>query len=136
MPHVRSTRAEVSPSVTEFLTLPLIGTVTTLRPDGSPHVVPVRFTFDPAAGIARIMTVVTSRKARNLVAEPGGRVAICQVDGFRWVTLEGRGEVSDEPGRVAEGVRRYTRRYLSAPPNPPGRVVVEITVDRVVSLNV
>jgi hypothetical protein len=95
----------------------------------------VRFTWDAEAGLARVMTVVSSRKARNLLANPGSRAALCQAEGFSWVTLEGAATVSRDPGRVAEGVRRYTTRYLSPPPNPPGRIVIEMTVDRLMSLN-
>ncbi len=126
----------LSPSVEFFLAEAHLATLTTMRSDGSPHVVPVRFTWDSTARLARVMTVRTSRKVVNLVANPERRVALCQVAGFRWVTLEGTAVVSDEPKRVTEGVRRYTRRYRSAPPNPPGRVVVEVTVDRVMTLNV
>jgi hypothetical protein len=57
------------------------------------------------------------------------------VAGFRWITLEGAATVSDDPRRVAEGTRRYTTRYQSPPPNPPGRVVIEIAVDRLMNLN-
>ncbi|MEQ4720224.1 TIGR03618 family F420-dependent PPOX class oxidoreductase [Nonomuraea sp. B19D2] len=122
-------------SAERFLTEPHLATLTTFRPDGSPHVVAVRFTWDREAGLARVMTVGSSRKARNLLSAPGSRAALCQVAGFRWITLEGTATVSDDPLRVAEGVRRYTRRYSSPPPNPPGRVVVEIAVDRVMNLN-
>lgn len=122
-------------AVAAFLAEPRVCTVTTMRPDGSPHVVPVRFTWDADAGLARILTVASSRKARNVRARPGGPVAICQVDGFRWITLEGAATVSDDPEKVAEGVRRYTRRYLAPPPAPPGRVVIEIAVDNVLRLN-
>ena len=111
-----------------------IGTLTTLRPDGSPHVVPVRFTWDGAASVARVLTVASTRKARNLLAAPGSRAVVCQPMGFRWVTLEGTGTVRDEPARVAEGVRRYAARYQQLPPEPPGRVVLEIDVDRVLAL--
>jgi hypothetical protein len=51
------------------------------------------------------------------------------------VTLEGLGAVHDATGRVAEGVRRYTARYGTPPPAPPGRVVIEIAVDRITQLN-
>ncbi|WP_217139866.1 pyridoxamine 5'-phosphate oxidase family protein [Streptomyces sp. AC627_RSS907] len=126
----------VSDSVEAFLTgTALVAAFTTLRPDGAPHVAPVRFTWDVTAGLARVMTVSTSRKARNLLASPGSRVALCQVDGFRWVTLEGTGTVVTDPERVALGARLYARRYWSAPPTPAGRVVIEIAVDRVLSLN-
>ncbi|AUH39574.1 pyridoxamine 5'-phosphate oxidase family protein [Streptomyces sp. CMB-StM0423] len=126
---------EVTPGVAAFLTAPHAAVLTTLRQDGSPHLAPVRFTWDPAAGLVRVLTVRTARKARNLLASPGAATALCQVDGFRWVTLEGPAEVSDHPARVGEGVRRYAERYWSAPPNPPGRVVVELRVARVMSLN-
>jgi PPOX class probable F420-dependent enzyme len=109
--------------------------LTTLRPDGSPHVVAVRFTWDQRRGLVRILTVAASRKARNVAANPGGRAVVCQIDGFRWISLEGPAVVTDDPARVAAGVRHYTRRYAVPPPNPPGRVVLEIAVDRILSLN-
>ncbi|WP_405146168.1 TIGR03618 family F420-dependent PPOX class oxidoreductase [Sphaerisporangium sp. NBC_01403] len=120
---------------TAFLSEPRVASLTTLRPDGSPHVVAVRFTWDGRAALARVLTVAASRKARNLVARPGNRAALCQVDGFRWATLEGTATLSDDPHRVAEAVRRYTARYGTPPPDPPGRVVIEIAVDRVTTLN-
>jgi PPOX class probable F420-dependent enzyme len=120
--------------VEAFLAERGVATLTTVRPDGSPHVVAVRFTWDDAARLARVLTVASSRKARNLAA--GGRAALCQVAGFRWVTLEGTATVSADPLRVGEGVRRYTERFRSPPPEPPDRIVVEIAVDRIMKLNV
>ncbi|MEU2022021.1 TIGR03618 family F420-dependent PPOX class oxidoreductase [Streptomyces sp. NPDC016469] len=120
-----------------FLALPRTATLTTLRPDGTPHVAPVRFTFDAATGLARVTTRAGTRKARNVAAGgPAARVALCQADGPRWITLEGRASVDTDPVRLAEAVRRYTARYGSAPPAPPDPVVIEITVDRVLRLNV
>ncbi|MFH9439104.1 MULTISPECIES: pyridoxamine 5'-phosphate oxidase family protein [Streptomyces] len=126
----------VPDSVQAFLTgTALVAAFTTMRPDGTPHVAPVRFTWDADAQLARVMTVRSSRKARNLLATPGAPVALCQVDGFRWVTLEGAGTVVTDPERVALGARLYAKRYWSAPPTPSDRVVIEIAVDRVLSLN-
>ncbi|MFE2020103.1 pyridoxamine 5'-phosphate oxidase family protein [Streptomyces sp. NPDC059499] len=119
-----------------FLALPRTATLTTLRPDGTPHVTPVRFTFDASAGLVRVTTWAGARKARNVAAgDAAARVALCQADGFRWLTLEGRAAVTDDPARLAEAVRRYTVRYRAAPPDPPDLVVVEMAVDRVLSLN-
>ncbi|MFE3761330.1 pyridoxamine 5'-phosphate oxidase family protein [Streptomyces sp. NPDC059104] len=120
----------------EFLGRPDPGVLTTLRADGTPHAAPVRFTFDAADGLVRVTTRAGARKARNVLAGgPAARVALCQADGFRWITLEGRARVTDDPGRLAEAVRRYTDRYRTQPPSPPDLVVVEIAVDRVLSLN-
>ncbi|MEU1466949.1 TIGR03618 family F420-dependent PPOX class oxidoreductase [Streptomyces sp. NPDC005761] len=126
---------ELSADARKFLALPRTAAFTTLRPDGTPHVTPVRFTFDAATGLARVTTRAGARKARNVSAGgPAARVALCQADGFRWITLEGRAAVDDDPVRLAEAVGRYTARYRTAPPAPPDLVVVEVTVDRVMHL--
>ncbi|MEV6574797.1 PPOX class F420-dependent oxidoreductase [Streptomyces sp. NPDC051577] len=131
MAPTRTPALRLSAEAEAFLAENHLCTFTTLRPDGSPHTAPVRFTWDGDAGLARVMTTATRRKARNLLANPGGRVSVCQLAGWRWLTLEGTATVSTDPSRVAEGVRRYTERYWSAPPQPPGLAVVEIRVDRV-----
>ncbi|MEV0297349.1 PPOX class F420-dependent oxidoreductase [Nocardia sp. NPDC050710] len=129
-------RKPLSASAEAFLAEPLSATLTTIRPDGSLHAAPVRFTWAGDLGLARVMTVGSSRKARNLAANPGSRVALCQADGFRWITLEGTATVSNDAREVADGVSRYARRYQSSPPDPPGRVVITIAVDRVTALNI
>ncbi|MFF7262418.1 pyridoxamine 5'-phosphate oxidase family protein [Streptomyces sp. NPDC008159] len=103
-------------------------TLTTLRPDGTPHVVPVGVTYDPEAGLARVITNKSSRKVRHVLAAgpDGAAVAVCQVDGGRWATLEGRARVSTEPERIADAVRRYAERYGRTPGPNPNRVVIEI----------
>ena len=106
-----------------------LGTLTTLRADGTPHVVPVGVTFDADAGLARVITSGTSAKARN-VREGQTRVAVCQVEGRRWVTLEGAAVVRDDHEAVAEAERRYAERYRQPRVNP-ARVVIEIAVDRI-----
>jgi hypothetical protein len=91
--------------------------------------VPVGATLDLETGVARVITSGTSYKAR-LIAADGALVALCQVDGRRWSTLEGRAVVRTEPEQVADAERRYTARYKPPRPNP-ARVVVEIQVTRV-----
>jgi PPOX class probable F420-dependent enzyme len=118
------------PDALAFLTERHLATLTTLRPDGSPHVVAVGVTWDDDAGLARVITFGSSRKARNLLAAPGSRAAVSQVDGGRWLTLEGPAVVTDDPARVAEAVQRYAQRYRE-PGERPDRVAIEIAVDRV-----
>ncbi|TDB90302.1 TIGR03618 family F420-dependent PPOX class oxidoreductase [Micromonospora fluostatini] len=115
--------------VTRFCQERHLATLTTPRPDGTPHVVPVGVTYDADAGLARVITSRSSRKARHVAATPDAPVAVCHVDGRRWLTIEGRAVVRAEPDAVAEAERRYTERYGTPRPNPE-RVVIEITVTR------
>lgn len=113
-----------------FLAESHLATLTTLRPDGTPHVVPVGFTYDQDAQLVRIITFSHSRKVRNLRTAGEGRAVVSQVDGGRWLTLEGMGTVTDDPARVEEAARRYAERYRTPGENPE-RVAIEIQVDRV-----
>ncbi len=122
--------SDLPATATAFLAERHLATLTTLRPDGSPHVVAVGFTWDAAAGLVRIISFAPSKKARNLLAAPGSRAAVSQVDGGRWLTLEGPATVTDDADRVAEAVRRYAERYRQ-PGERDDRVAIEIQVDRV-----
>ncbi|WP_407942543.1 pyridoxamine 5'-phosphate oxidase family protein [Micromonospora globbae] len=108
-----------------------LATLTTLRADGTPHVVPVGVTLDADAGLARVITSAASRKARHVAAAgpQGAPVALCHVDGRRWLTIEGRAVVRADAAAVAEAERRYAERYRTPRPNPQ-RVVLEIAVTR------
>ncbi|MFC6883765.1 MULTISPECIES: pyridoxamine 5'-phosphate oxidase family protein [Actinomadura] len=103
----------------------------TLRPDGTPHVVPVGATLDAAAGLVRVITSAGSAKARHVAAAgPDGLpVAVTQVDGRRWASLEGRAVLRTDAASVADAERRYTDRYKPPRANP-SRVVIEIAVTR------
>ena len=112
-----------------FVTERHLATLTTVGPDGSPHVTPVGFTWDDDECVARVICSGTSRKARNV--GDGGPVALCQFEGRRWLTLYGAGRVSSEPSHVAEAVARYARRYRQ-PRENPARVAILVSIARVV----
>ena len=120
--------ADLDPDDLAFLAERHLATLTTLRPDGSPHVVAVGFSYDPAEEVARVITFADSRKARH--ATIGGRAAVCQVDGRRWLTLEGAVRLVTDAEGVAVAVAGYTARYRP-PKERTDRFVVEIAVDRV-----
>jgi PPOX class probable F420-dependent enzyme len=120
---------DLSPALLEFLAERHLATLTTLRADGSPHVVPVGVTYDPATATVRVITSGTSAKVRHVRAGQQ-RVAVCQVDGRRWLTLEGTAVVREDAASVADAVARYARRYRR-PRENPARVVLEISVDRI-----
>ncbi|QKW51533.1 pyridoxamine 5'-phosphate oxidase family protein [Streptomyces buecherae] len=123
--------AAQSDSYLEFWNEYHLCTLTTIRPDGRPHVVPVGVTVDAAAGVARVITRKSSRKVANVLAGGGdARVAVCQVDGGRWATLEGVAEVCADESTVDDAVARYGQRYGRTPALDPERVVIRISVDR------
>ena len=110
--------------------------LTTLRRDGSPHVVAVNATVDVDEGIARVMCSAGSQKERNVAAradQGGARVALTQIEHGRWSTLEGTAVVRPEPEVVRDAEERYTLRY-HVPRANPKRVVLEIAVERVLGL--
>jgi F420H(2)-dependent biliverdin reductase len=111
-----------------FLTERHLAMLTTLRADNSPHVVAVGFTFDPKTHIARVITTGGSQKAVN--ADRGGVAVLSQVDGARWLSLEGSATVNGEIDAVRDAELRYAQRYRT-PRENPRRVVIEVQVERV-----
>lgn len=114
--------------VLTFLTERHLASLTTVRRDGSLHVVPVGFTYDAATRLARVITSGDSVKARN-ADRPGAIAAICQIDGARWLTVSGPVRVDRDPEVIADAVARYARRYRQPRVNPK-RVAVIVEVDR------
>ena len=116
----------------EFWTERHLCTLTTLRADGRPHVVPVGVVVDVEERCAWVITNGPSVKARHL-ATPGP-VAACQVDGGRWATIEGTAVARSDAESVARAVARYAARYRQPRPNPT-RVALRIEVERVLCSN-
>ena len=112
----------------DFLSERHLAMLTTLRADGSPHVVAVGFTFDPVTHIARVITSDGSQKAIN--AERSSVGVLSQVDGARWLSLEGIAGVNRDPEAVRGAELRYAQRYRTPKPNPK-RVVIEVLIKRV-----
>ncbi len=104
-----------------------------MRADGSPHVVAVGFSYDVDARVARVITWATSAEGAGTPAawRPSGqRAAVSQVDGGRWLTLEGPVRLVTDPDGVRAGVEGYAARYRQ-PKERDDRVVIEIAVDRI-----
>ena len=122
----------LSDEVRAFLAEYHLATLTTLRADGSPHVVAVGFSYDSDARIVRVITWAASQKAKNAarMEAAGQRAAVSQVDGGRWLTLEGPVRLVSDPDGVRAGVEGYAARYRQ-PGERDDRVVIEIDVDRI-----
>ena len=118
----------ITPEIIAFLTERHLASLTTLRKDGSPHVVPVGFSFDASRNEVLVITFAGSQKVKN--AERGGRAVVSQVDKGRWLSLEGTARVATDEVSVARGVAGYTARY-QAPKERVDRVVIIIAVDKI-----
>lgn len=119
---------ELQPDDLAFLRERHLATLTTLRGDGTPHVVAIAFTYDSESGLVRVIASEGTQKVLN--AERGDRAVVCQVDGRRWLSLEGTVTLRRDPAAVTDAEDRYAERYRPPRENPQ-RVVVVITVDRI-----
>lgn len=122
------TAHDLTPEMLAFLSEYHLASLTTFRTDGSPHVVPVGFSYDHNEHVVRIITFASSTKYKNALR--GGRAVVSQVDGGRWLTLEGIVSGTSEPHKVAAAVNGYAARYRQ-PGEREDRVAIEITVDRI-----
>ena len=119
---------DITPEMLAFLQEYHLASLTTMRADGSPHVVPVGFSYDHDARVVRVITFASSLKYKNALR--GGRAVVSQVDGGRWLTLEGTVSGTNDPVRVAAAVNGYAARYRQ-PGEREDRVAIEIAVDRI-----
>ena len=119
---------DITDEMLAFLREYHLASLTTFSADGSPHVVPVGFSYDPEAQVVRVITFASSMKYKNALR--GGRAVVSQVDGGRWLTLEGAVSGTADPERVAAAVSGYAARYRQ-PGERDDRVAIEIAVDRV-----
>ena len=115
----------------DFLTERHLATLTIVKADHTPHVTPVGVTYEQDLGLARVITWADSWKAKHVASLGTAAVAVCTVDGARWITLSGTATVTSEPDAVAEAMRRYAERYRQ-PKERDDRVVIEIDVTRVI----
>jgi F420H(2)-dependent biliverdin reductase len=116
----------LSDDAVAFVTERHLATLSTLSPDGRIHVVAVGFSYRD--GVARVITSGESRKVANVLAD--GRASISQVDGVRWLTLQGTATIARSPEEVQLGVDLYAERYRQPRVNPL-RVVIELSVEKV-----
>ena len=116
------------PAALELLRDRHLSTLTTSRRDGTPHVAPVGFTFDPQTQLARVICSGGSQKVRNVERTP--YAAICQTAGAQWLTLEGTAHVERDPAAVQDAVQRYAARYRE-PRTNPNRVVIIVEISRI-----
>ncbi|MEU1000399.1 PPOX class F420-dependent oxidoreductase [Streptomyces tibetensis] len=114
--------------------------LSTVRADGSPHVVPIWFLLDGDEVVFN--TGENSVKGRNIVRD--GRIALCVDDDrppYSFVVLRGRARVSEDLDEIRHWATRIGARYMGkeraeefgARNGVPGELLVRVTVDRVLA---
>ena len=125
----------------ELIGQPIISFVTTMRPDGTPHVTPVWHLVD---GDEVVIAVARDTvKARNVRANP--QVALCVAADQRpqpWALINGTARLSEE--RVEEIVRTVSFHYLGEEEGGPyvedilqmlDFVILRITPERIIAFD-
>ena len=116
--------------VQSFLRERHLASLTLLRPDGSPPVTAVGFTWDEQSQLGRVITWAGSMKSKILAQTGPSQAVVCQIDGGRWLSLEGTAVVTADAKRCLEGTDRYAERYR-VPQERPDRTVIEIAVEQI-----
>ncbi len=125
-----------------FLGEARIGKLVTLRPDGSPTVVPIWYAWDGAS--ATIFTSRTSAKVRRIEADPRVALSVEEPAGKQeaWVTIEGIASIEQQGGigLARELIVRYYSPERAAATLPSWEksaadwVVIRITPTRIESM--
>ena len=88
------------------------GKLATVRADGSPHVVPVWFTFDDA-GRAVFLTGVGSLKAKNMRRDPRVSIGVdVQEMPYAWARLDGIASLVADSDELLHWATESCRRYV------------------------
>ena len=125
-------KTELTTEMKQFVTERHLSSLTLVTPEGRPHVTPVGFTWDENQKLVRVITWAGSMKSKILTrADTPLRAAVSQVDGGRWITLEGKAIVTDDMERCLEGTRRYAQRYSEPKDRGDDRRVIELSVARI-----
>ena len=115
----------------------------TVRPDGTPHVVPFVFALARTGDLVRLYWAVdakpkrstTLRRIENLRANPAVEVVVDRYDddwsSLWWVRLRGRGRVVEDPGERAAAVAALSAKYVPYRSAEPRDTVEAIDVDGV-----
>jgi PPOX class probable F420-dependent enzyme len=118
----------------EFLNNPFVGSVTDLRPDGSPHTTVVWVDADHGAELS-FNTARGRFKERNLSRDP--RISLLVVDPedpYRWLSVSGTATLVDDG--ADEQIDRLSKKYLGKDKYPwrssnERRVTVRISPEKI-----
>jgi PPOX class probable F420-dependent enzyme len=100
-----------TPALEERLATERVAWLTTVRPDGRPHVVPIWFSWDGQAFL--VYSKPHARKVENLRERPDVMLALGDADAdFDVILVEGRAELIDRPAEPPPG--EHFAKYAAA----------------------
>ena len=108
---------------------PFVGTVTTLRPDGSPHSTVVW--VDVEDGKVSFNTALGRAKPRHLEHDPRASILVIDPDDpYKWVAVEGHVEVTQEGAE--EQIDKLAKKYTGKDTYPwrnPAETRVKVLIE-------
>jgi PPOX class probable F420-dependent enzyme len=112
--------------------------LSTVRPDGRPHVVPMVFALVEdtvySAVDAKPKRSRGLQRLANIRADPRCALLVDHYeDDWRrlwWVRADGYGEVVDEPSGTHRGIQALVRRFSQYRDDPPAGPLLVVTVER------
>jgi PPOX class probable F420-dependent enzyme len=111
----------------DFWSAPRLATLGTVRPDGSPHLVPVKCMRDGDRFL--VLTRPETVKVRNLAAT--GRASLAEHTDTLWATVEGPAYVDGGARLFSLARRAYEQRF--GRPDTSGSCVLVVSSERVLS---
>lgn len=108
----------------DFWDAPRLATLGTVRPDGTPHLTPVKAMRAGAEFL--VLTRPATVKARNVVRS--GRASIAEHTASLWATVEGEAVIADDPDTLARARAAYRARF--GRPDTWGTCVMVLRPDR------
>jgi PPOX class probable F420-dependent enzyme len=127
--------AKLSDKHKEFLEQAFVGTVTTLREDGSPHSTIVWVDVDD--GIVSFNTAYGRAKPTHLQKDPrAGVLVVDPADSHKWISVDGPAELTTDG--ADEQIDKLAKKYLGVDEYPyrtedEQRVKVRITPEHITS---
>ena len=115
-----------------------VARMATVRPDGTPHLVPVTFAVDGDT----VYTAVDAKPKRsrnlqrlsNLAVHPRCTLLVDHYDTdwsrLWWVRADGDAEVVDDPAAAGAGLRLLTGRYPAYAGSPPAGPMIVVRIRR------
>ena len=127
----------LDPDLGDLVAAARVARLATIRPDGTPHLVPITFVCTGHAIVtavdAKPKTTTSLQRLRNIVANPAVSVLIDHYDDdwdqLWWARADGSARV-EEPASVTDALRLLAAKYRQYRREPPRGPVVVVTVDR------